>query len=184
MTTAPRTPRTGQRPGVAGPAVAVAGLLATLVGGSLAVAGALLDGTAAAAGAGVGLVMVLVFFGLGAVVLDLVAGIAPALSLLVALLTYTLQVVLVGLVFVGLTRAGLLEGELDGDWLGGTVIAGTLTWLAGQLVATLRTRRPVYDLLPPGTTADAATEPAEAPSAEPGRDGSGGLSGAKEAAAR
>lgn len=180
MTTAPRAPRTGQRPGVAGRAVAVAGLATILAGGALALTGALLDGAPAAAGAGVGLLMVLVFFGLGAVVLDTVAGIAPALSLLVALLTYTLQVVLVGLVFVGLTRSGLMGSTLDADWLGGTVIVGTLTWLAAQVVTTLRTRRPVYDLPPADTRADGPS----APSAEPGRPGSGGRSGAKEAAAR
>lgn len=176
MTTAPRTPRTGQRPGVAGRAVAVAALATIVVGAVLAVAGALTTGTPAAAGAGVGLLMVLVFFGLGAVVLDTVAGIAPSLSLLVALLTYTLQVVLVGLVFVGLSRSGLLGSELDADWLGGTVIAGTLTWLAAQVVTTLRTRQLVYDLPP--------SDAPETPSGEARHDGSGGLSGAKEAAAR
>ncbi len=180
MTTAPRTPRTGQRPGVAGRAVAVAGLATILVGAALAVTGALLEGVPAAAGAGVGVLMVLVFFGLGAVVLDVVAGVAPALSLLVALLTYTLQVVLVGLVFVGLTRSGLLDSELSADWLGGTVIAGTLTWLAAQVVTTLRTRRLVYDL----PAADAAPDGTTTPAEDPRRDGSGGLSGAKEAAAR
>lgn len=180
MTTAPRTPRTGQRPGVAGRAVAVAGLVTLLVGSGLAVAGALLGGTPAAAGAGAGLLMVLVFFGLGALLLDVVAGIAPSLSLLVALLTYTLQVVLVGLVFVGLSRSGLLGSDLDADWLGGTVIAGTLTWLAAQVVTTVRTRRPVYDL-PPSKAGSPSTADGVG---EPRRDGAGGLSGAKEAAAR
>lgn len=172
MTTAPRNPRTGQRPGVAGRAVALAGVATSAVGGLAVIGGAMLEGSPAAAGAGVGVVMVLVFFGLGAIVLDVVAGIAPAMSLLVALLTYTLQVVLVGLVFVGLSRSGLLGTELDADWLGLTVIAGTLTWLTAQVVTTLRTRRPVYDL-PPATA-----------SGEARHGGSGGPSAAKEAAAR
>ena len=184
MTTAPRSPRTGQRPGVAGRAVVVAGLATVVVGAAVAVAGALVDGGPAAAGAGVGLLMVLVFFGLGAVVLDVVAGIAPTLSLLVALLTYTLQVVLVGLVFVGLTRSGLLGSDLDADWLGGTVIVGTLTWLAAQVVTTLRTRRPVYDLPASGAPSAASSESPATPSGEAGHDGPGGPSGAKEAAAR
>ncbi|HEX4978302.1 MAG TPA: hypothetical protein VFV40_10600 [Nocardioides sp.] len=184
MTTAPRTPRTGQRPGVAGRAVVVAGLATILVGAAVAVAGALVDGLPAAAGAGAGLLMVLVFFGLGAVVLDVVAGVAPTLSLLVAMLTYTLQVVLVGLVFVGLTRSGLLDSDLDADWLGGTVIVGTLTWLAAQVVTTLRTRQLVYDLPPSGAPAKAVSESPGAPSDEARHDGPGGLSGAKEAAAR
>jgi ATP synthase protein I len=160
--------------------VAVAGLATLVVGAALAGAGALADGAPAAAGAAVGLLMVLVFFGLGAVVLDVVAGVAPALSLLVALLTYTLQVVLVGLVFVGLSRSGLLDAELDADWLGGTVIAGTLTWLCAQVVTTVRTRRPVYDL----PAADTPSETSDTPADRPFRDGSGGLSGRKEATAR
>lgn len=179
MTTAPRTPRTGQRPRVAGRAVAAAALATTVVGALVALAGGLTSGTQAAAGAGVGLLVVLVFFGLGALVLDTVAGLAPHLSLLVALLTYTLQVVLVGLVFVGLGRSGLLGSDLDADWLGATVIAGTLTWLAAQVVITLRTRRLVYDL-PHPVPSDAAVAPSE----RDGRDGSGRPSGAKEAAAR
>lgn len=168
MTTAPRNPRTGQRPGVAGRAVAVASLATTVAGAAVVGVGAFVDGSPAAAGAAVGMVMVLVFFGLGAVVLDVVAGIAPALSMLVALLTYTLQVVLVGLVFVGLTRSGLVDSRLDAQWLGGAVIATTMSWLAAQVVTTVRTRQPVYDL----------------PSTEARRDGSGSPSGAKEAAAR
>lgn len=176
MTTAPRTPRTGQRPRVAGRAVAAAGLASLAVGGALVVAGAVTAGGPAAAGAGAGLMMVLVFFGLGAVVIDVVAGVAPTLSLLVALLTYTLQVVLVGLVFVCLSRSGLLGSQIDADWLGGTVIAATLTWLAVQVLTTLRTRQLVYDLPPSGASA--------APSGEARHDGPGGLSGAKEAAAR
>jgi hypothetical protein len=61
------------------------------------------------------------------------------------LLTYTLQVVLVGAVFVGLRRSGLLEQTIDPRWLGGTVIAATLTWLTVQVVASMRTRIPVYE---------------------------------------
>jgi ATP synthase protein I len=154
------------------------------VGAVLVALGALVDGAPAALGAGIGIGMVLTFFGLGAVAIDLVAGIAPTLSLLVALLTYTLQVVLVGLVFVGLSRSGLLDAEIDADWLGGAVIAGTLTWLGAQLVTTLRARQPVYDLPATGTTAHTTGHTATDTSEQPGSEGSGGRSQAKEAAAR
>lgn len=164
MTTAPRTTRTGLRSGVAGPVVLVAVLAVTLVGGVLAVTATVVAGQAAGFGALVGVAMVVAFFGVGALVLDVVASLAPSLSLLVALLTYTLQVVLVGLVFAGLTRSGMLDSTLEPRWLGGTVIACTLTWVAAQLVASVRTRRPLYDL--------------------PSRTGAGGRSSAKEAAAR
>ena len=76
----------------------------------------------------------------------------PTASLLVALLTYTLQVVLMGMVFVALSRSGLLGDTLHREWLAGVVIAGTFGWLLTQLVLTTRQRIPAYDL--PGATPD------------------------------
>ena len=38
------------------------------------------------------------------------------------------------------------ERERDPRWLGGTVIAATLTWLTVQVMSSLRTRIPVYEL--------------------------------------
>ena len=49
----------------------------------------------------------------------------PPRALLVALLTYTLQVVLLGAGLRGLRRSGLLDDTLDRRWLGGAVIAAT-----------------------------------------------------------
>ena len=81
--------------------------------------GALLGGSPAALGAAVGFAMVLVFFGTGAVVVNAVASVSPSASMLVALLTYTLQVVLVGVVFAALDRSGALDGTVDRTWAGG-----------------------------------------------------------------
>ena len=112
MTTAPRISDSGRRrssPGSIGPVVRPA-LVVTLVIGLVAcVAGALVAGSGGLLGALIGTGMVAVFFGSGALVLDLVAGIAPSASLMVALLTYTLKVVLIGLVFVGLDESGALS---------------------------------------------------------------------------
>jgi ATP synthase protein I len=110
----------------------------------------------------IGIAMVCGFFATGAVVLDTVASLAPATSLLVALLTYTLQVVLVGLVFVALNRSGLLEDAVDARWLGATVIAGTFGWLAAQVVASMRTRIPVYELGVSKGSSGASSEPSRA----------------------
>ncbi len=117
-----------------------------LIGGSAVVLGALVSGSAAASGAAIGTLMVCLFFAFGAVVLGAVAKIAPAASLLIALLTYTLKVVLIGLVFVGLSSSGALERSVDARWLAGAVIACTLVWLIAQIVVTTRTRQPIYDL--------------------------------------
>lgn len=162
MTTAPQTTRSGPRPGAVGPVVRAAlvttlslGLVAALVGFAVA-------GTPALLGVLVGTAMVCTFFAVGAVVLDVVAALAPATSLLVALLTYTLKVVLIGLVFVALTRSGLMEHDIDARWLGGTVIAGTLAWLVAQVVASTRVRIPVYELGVPKRSAEALSEASRA----------------------
>ena len=108
--------------------------------------GALLGGSSAALGAAVGFAMVLVFFGTGAVVVNAVASVSPSASMLVALLTYTLNVVLVGLVFVGLARSGALQDAVAPRWLAGAVIACTLVWTTTQIVVATRTRQPIFDL--------------------------------------
>jgi ATP synthase protein I len=112
----------------------------------LVLAAAALSGTTGAAGAAIGATMVCLVFALGAVVLGFVALIAPAASLLVALLTYTLQVVLVGMVYVALSSSGTLGGSVDARWLSGAVIACTLTWTVTQVIVSTRVRQPVYDL--------------------------------------
>jgi len=117
-----------------------------LVGTAAVVLGALVAGSPAAAGAANGTVMVCAFFAFGAVVLGVVAKAAPAASMLVALLTYTLNVVLVGLVFVGLARSGALQDAVAPRWLAGAVIACTLVWTTTQIVVATRTRQPIFDL--------------------------------------
>jgi ATP synthase protein I len=146
MTTAQPTPRRG-RP-VLG-AVSVAGGLGLL----LVLLAALVSGSPGATGAAIGSVLVCVVLASGAAVLGVVAHVAPAMSLLVALLTYTLQVVLVGLVYVGLDRSGALGVSIDARWLSGAVIACTLTWTTTQIVMALRSRQPLYDLPSHGSEA-------------------------------
>lgn len=122
---------------------AIAGLL---LGLGAALAGALTEGRPAAYGALAGTALVLVVLGFGSSTVNVVAGLMPAASLMVALLTYTLQVVLMGLVFAALTSSGLLDDTLDREWLAGVVIAGTFGWLITQLILTTRLRMPAYDL--------------------------------------
>ena len=139
MTTAQPTPRRG-RP-VLGPLSVSASLGLVLV-----LVGAVVTGSSGAAGAAIGATMVCLVFAFGAVVLGVVALVAPAASLLVALLTYTLQVVLVGLVYMGLNGGGALDGTVDPKWLSGAVIACTLAWTTTQIVVVTKARRPIYDL--------------------------------------
>ena len=121
--------------------------LGTLAVGLVSVgAGLLLSGPSAAAGAAIGFAMVLVFFGTGAVVVNAVAAVSPVTSLLVAMLTYTLQVVLVALVLTALDRSGVLDGAVDRTWAGVAVIAATVGWLVSHILSATRSRQPLYDL--------------------------------------
>jgi ATP synthase protein I len=181
MTTA-RTPRgSGSTPrdharSVAGRVVRRA-LLATLsTTAVLALLAAVLSDSAAVAGVLVGAALVCGFFGLGAVVLIWVTKVSPAASLLVGLMTYTLQVVGLALVFAGLDSSGRLESDIDGRWLGGTVIAGTVVWLAIQVTLSMRARQLYFD---------PSSEQARSEGSEPASDGrTGGGPEATEAGAR
>lgn len=140
--------RAGRRPG-ARLLVRTAAVTAVLAVAGAAVA-APFEGRAAAAGALVGAALVVAVLAGGGLALDAVAGLMPAASLLVALLTFTLQVVVLLLALVALERSGLLGATLDREWLGGAVIVTTMTWLAVQVRQHMTARVPVYDLADDG----------------------------------
>ena len=149
-------PRTGQADRDSGTSVLVAaGAAALVLGLAATLAGAVLSGGEAALGALVGTLLVVGVLGFGSFVVNVVAGLMPAMALMVAMLTYTLQVVLMGLVFAALSGSGLLDSTVDRGWLAGTVIGGTAIWLMSQVVLTTRRRIPVYDL-PAAATAQPA----------------------------
>ena len=149
MTTAPATNGSTTRPArpvTVGGQVRTAALATTAIGVLAVLAGFLVSGPSAAAGAAVGFGMVLVFFGTGALVVNAVAAISPVASLMVAMLTYTLEVVLVALVFTALDRSGALDGAVDRTWTGVAVIVATVGWLVFHIVSATRSRMPLYDL--------------------------------------
>ena len=135
-------------------ATTVLGLLASL-------AGALSDGSAAAYGALAGTLLVVGVFGFGTLSVNAVARLMPTAALMFALLTYTLQVVAMGLAFAALSGSGLLDDSISRGWLGGTVIAGTLGWLAVQVALSTSRRIPIYDL-PEHRSVDLPQEPVSA----------------------
>lgn len=145
------TPAPGTRPlvGAAGAALAV-GLLVSVLG-------AVTHGSAAAYAALVGTGFVVAIFAFGSFAVHVVATLMPAASLLFAMVTYTLQVVLMALVFAALNRSGALDETLDREWLGGAIIAGAACWLVVQVVVATRVRIPVYDL--PESAAQQASDP-------------------------
>jgi len=130
-----------------GGSVLLGAAVAALALGSLAVlVGALTGGASAAYGALAGTLLVVVVFAFGSFTVNAVAGLMPAASLLVALLTYTLQVVAMAVAFLALNRSGLLDDALDRRWLAGAVIVGTFGWLLTQVLLASRARIPAYDL--------------------------------------
>lgn len=90
--------------------------------------------------------LVVVVIGFGVFVLNTVASIMPGATVLVALVTYALQLVVMAAVVLQLVRSGMMADTLDRRWFGGGVAVATLTWMVAQIVAATRARIPVYDL--------------------------------------
>lgn len=148
ISAAPTAPASRRGRAVLGPLGVVLGL-----GTVLGVVAALVAGSPGLLGVVTGTVLVAAVFAFGAVVLGAVALVAPAASLLVALLTYTLQVVLVGVFYVVVRAEGLLDGAIDARWLSAAVIAATLAWTTTQIVVVARSRQLAYELPEQGAEA-------------------------------
>lgn len=133
--------------------LSVAALAAVPVGLLVVVAGALVDGRPAALGAAVGAGLVLTVLVTGSFVVHVVAHLMPSASLLVALLTYGLQLVVLTAALVSFDRSGALGDEMQPGWLAAGLVAVTLAWVVGQIVLSARARVPLYDL-PEPTVAD------------------------------
>lgn len=149
-----------------GSAVLLGAAVSTMVvGACTAVLGAVVVGPPGARGALTGALIVLGVFATGSFVVNTVAGLMPTAALLVALMTYTLQVVAMAAVFAGLSGSGLLDETLDREWLAGAIIAGTFIWLGAQILLTTRQRIPVYDLTEKNIVPEREITPPEAPEA-------------------
>jgi ATP synthase protein I len=123
-----------------GPELGLAGAATTVIALATICAAGLVSGQAGALGAAIGAAMVLVFFGFGAVTVAAVAAVSPAASLPVALLTYVLQVVAVGLLFSVLRRSGALGTSVEASWVAAALIISTVVWSAVHLRAATRPR--------------------------------------------
>lgn len=135
-------------------------LVTAAIGLALVLIAALVTGEAGAAGASIGWVLATSALLVGTVTVHGVTRAAPAASLLVALLTYVLTVLGLALVFVALTRSGVIGDTVDAGWLGGTVIACTVVWVTVAVALALRLRQPIYDLPSAPSGASVADEEA------------------------
>lgn len=146
------TSEQGQSPRVTGMRPLLGASVAALVVGGVVIAVAgLASGADAAAAALVGTAIAAGVFTLGSLAVNAVASLLPAASLIVALMTYLLQVVVMALAFAGLSGSAMLATSGARAWLAVAVIAITATWLVAQIWLTTRLRIPVYDLPAEGT---------------------------------
>lgn len=132
------------RPGVTvllGAAIAAAVVVVVLAAVAAITGGA---DAAVAAGVGGGIALAIFFFGTAA--LHLVAGVMPTMSLLFAMLTYTLQVALMTLLMVGINQSGVFATSLTRGWLAAGVILTTITWMGAQIWQATHLRLPAYDV--------------------------------------
>ena len=106
------------------------------VGAAASVAAFAWAGRPQVLGVAVAVLLVAGFFLLGSGIVAVVTIHAPRLSLLVALLTYVMQVLLLAAVLAALTGRGPLVA-VDPRWLGFTVIAGSLAWTTALVVSAL-----------------------------------------------
>lgn len=130
-----------------------------------AAVGVFVEGRAGVAGALTGGVIALVFFSLGALFLGFAVRISPQHAVLLALLTYTFQVVLAAAAFAVISDSGAVDSTLSAVWVAAGLIAATLGWMVGQIVATMTARIPVYDLDAGTDATSSATGPSVGPSA-------------------
>ena len=104
------------------------------------------DGSAGAAGSVMGAVLVIAFFCLGRLVLEAMRVTDAWVYLVIALLTYGLQVVALLALFAAFQRNPSWETSVSPTALGVTVIVCTVVWTTGLVIASRRERTPLYDL--------------------------------------
>lgn len=149
MTTESRaiTSRSSLVPGVR--VVVRAAALTGLASAVLVALAAVVHGGEAAAAAAVGAGLVLLVVSFGTLSLHVVASAMPAMSLLVALVTYATQLAIVLMVFLAITRGDVFSSDQARGWLAASMVLATVVWTAAHLVLTARQRAPYFDL-PPG----------------------------------
>lgn len=112
----------------------------------VALLGWLLADAAGLLGGFVGGTLALVVLFVSTTVVNAVAGIMPGASLLIALLTFFLQVLVLAFVAVALREAAFDRDRFSDGWFAAGVVAVTLGWVATHVWLYTRLRIPAYDL--------------------------------------
>jgi ATP synthase protein I len=127
-------------------ALGVAVLAGSVSGVLVAVIAAVFDGSPGLVGGLAGAGVTLLVLATGFATVDLVAGLMPTMSLIVALMTYTLQVVLLAALMVVLRGADDIGSTLTPGWFAAGVITVAMSWTVCLVVHAMRARIPLYDL--------------------------------------
>jgi ATP synthase protein I len=140
VTSPERSPATSVRDGLTANLVGVG--LVVVVGMSVAALGGALGlavgGRPQALGAVVGAGVTAGVSAFGTLTISVVAAYAPRASLLVALLTYALQVAVLALVLAAVQDSPVARSTLDVAWVGTAVVVTTVLWLVLLVVRALR----------------------------------------------
>lgn len=142
MTTAQIATRS---PGSPVRAAATASLAVGLVSAAVSTAA---GGPRGLVGAVLGVLVVGGFFGFGQVVLSTLRDVEPSMLLVVALLSYLLQVVVLLALFAAFQRHPAWADIASPTAFGVTILGCTLAWTTGLVIASRRQRVPLYDLGP------------------------------------
>lgn len=129
-------------------------VLSLVAAGVLTLLGGVFGGAAGARGAAAGAIATLLTFGWGIYVVGVVSKVLPSASLLVALLTYALQLMLMGVFALAMMRVSDDGAFLAHGWIAAGVVGLALVWIAAQVVWTVRLRTLAYDLPARGSDQD------------------------------
>lgn len=140
MTTdSPRTRQPGVRVLLAAGVVGLAVVVTTVLLAALA------HGGDAALAAAVGGGAAVVVFAFGTTVVHVVSTVSPGASLLVALMTYALQLAALALLVVAISEAPFVRSDQARAWFAVGVIVATIGWMVAQIVWATRLRLPAYE---------------------------------------
>ncbi|SFB72463.1 hypothetical protein SAMN04487968_101156 [Nocardioides terrae] len=120
---------------------------ALAIGAAVALVGLVVDGRPALAGGLTGAVTTAVVLAGGALCINVIARVMPSVSLMIALLTYALQVVVLTMVMAVVSESADDTVTL---WAAVALIAVTLTWSLAHLLLSTRRRIAAYDVALPG----------------------------------
>lgn len=122
-----------------------AGLASGAVVGVLVLAAALVHGSDAALAAAVGGGAAVAVFAFGTAVVHVVSSVSPSASLLVALMTYALQLAALALLVVSISDASFVRSDQARAWFAGGVILATIGWMSAQVLWATRLRLPAFE---------------------------------------